>query len=393
MRGPRHYTPLVPGVSAGGARVAICNWRDLRHPESGGSERYIETVARGLSARGNDVTLLSARVDGAPGDEEVDGLRYRRRGGRLTVYGAAAAALLLRRVDPDVVLDVQNGVPFLSPIVTGRRVAVLVHHVHREQWPLVLGGRRARIGWWVESRLGPAIYRHAPYMTESAATARELAALGVAPDRICVVGIGAPALPEPGARRSASPRIVVLGRLVPHKRVELALEAVARLRARFGDLVVDVVGRGYWEEHVRAAAHRLGLDGAVELHGFVDEQAKVDLLARAWVHVVPSVKEGWSLATIEAGLCGTLSVALAGSGGTEESVADGKTGLVVDGGSDALCDALAALLSDPVRIEAMGAAARAGALALSWSDTIGRISAVLDAAMGVPAGQPAGTSA
>ena len=383
----------MPGVSAGGARVAICNWRDLRHPESGGSERYIETVARGLAARGNDVTLLSARVPGAPADEEVDGLRYRRRGGRLTVYGAAAASLLLRRVDPDVVLDVQNGVPFLSTLVSPRPVAVLVHHVHREQWPLVLGPGRARIGWWVESRLGPMLYRHAPYMTESAATARELVELGVAPWRISVVGIGAPAVPRPRTRRSPSPRVVVLGRLVPHKRVELALEAASALRARFGDLALDVVGRGYWEGHVREASRRVGLGRAVQLHGFVDEQTKADLLASAWVHLVPSVKEGWSLATVEAGLCGTPSVAFAGSGGTEESVVDGETGFVVDGGLDALCGALAALLSNPSLVESMGAAARARALALSWSDTVSRIAAVLDAAMGVPAAQPAGSSA
>ena len=42
----------------------------------------------------------------------------------------------LRAVRPDVVVDTQNGLPFLARLIYGRRVAVLVHHCHREQWPV-----------------------------------------------------------------------------------------------------------------------------------------------------------------------------------------------------------------------------------------------------------------
>ena len=38
----------------------------------------------------------------------------------------------------DVVVDVQNGIPFLAPLYCGRPVVVLVHHVHRAQWPNLL---------------------------------------------------------------------------------------------------------------------------------------------------------------------------------------------------------------------------------------------------------------
>ena len=42
----------------------------------------------------------------------------------------------LRRSPPDVVIDSQNGLPFLVRLAFGRRVIVLVHHCHREQWPV-----------------------------------------------------------------------------------------------------------------------------------------------------------------------------------------------------------------------------------------------------------------
>ena len=61
--------PIGGAVRRGQARIAICNWRDLRHPEGGGSELYVEELARSLAKLGNDVTLLCAKVEGAAADE------------------------------------------------------------------------------------------------------------------------------------------------------------------------------------------------------------------------------------------------------------------------------------------------------------------------------------
>ena len=66
-------------VAAGQAHIAICNWRDLRHPEGGGSELYIEAIATRLAAAGNRVTLMSAAVEGAPRDEDRAGVGNRLR--------------------------------------------------------------------------------------------------------------------------------------------------------------------------------------------------------------------------------------------------------------------------------------------------------------------------
>jgi glycosyltransferase involved in cell wall biosynthesis len=368
-------------VAAGRADIAICNWRDLRHPEGGGSELYVETVARGLAAAGNRVTLLSAAVEGQPADETRDGIRYRRRGGRRTVYLHAAWALLSRRVRPDVVLDVQNGVPFLSSLVTRRPVVALVHHVHREQWPVLFGPRTARFGWWVESRFGPFLYRRSRYLVVSDATRRDLARLVPDQARITVAHNGTPAPASSGATRSTTPRVVVLGRLVPHKRVDIVLRAAAELATAWPDLVVDVVGHGYVEDALRAEADRLGLTGRVVFHGFVDDRTKCELLARAWVNAVPSLKEGWALAVVEAGLQGTPSVAFAGAGGLDESIVDGESGVLVHGGEAEFTAALAALLRDDDRRARLGAGAHRHAAGFRWDDTVRTVTTVLDASL------------
>lgn len=356
--------------------VVICNWRDLQHPDAGGSEHTVETVARILAADGHPVTILCAKVAGHPADETRDGVRYLRAGSRFGVYVCAAWALLSGRVRPDVVIDVQNGLPWLSRLVTRKPVVVLLHHVHREQWPIVFG-RLGLLGWLIESRVAPRLYRRSRYLTVSECTRAELAGQGIDPGRVTVAYNGTPEPVPPAAARSDTPRVVVLGRLVPHKRVEIVIRAAAALRDRFPDLEIDIVGRGWWADELVALARRLGVEDIVTFHGFVDEQTKADLLARAWVGALPSVKEGWGLSVVEAASHGTPSVAFSRAGGLAESILDCQTGVLVDGDEDAYIAALADLLADRERCAVLGRHARAYASQFTWEITAAAISGVL----------------
>ena len=68
--------------------------------------------------------------------------------------------------------------------------------------------------------------------------------------------------------------------------------------------------------------------------GHVDERTKFEELSRAWVHVLPSLKEGWGLSIIEAARVGVPSVAYRSAGGVQESILEGVTGLLADGEPD-----------------------------------------------------------
>ncbi|MGY1693971.1 MULTISPECIES: glycosyltransferase family 4 protein [unclassified Geodermatophilus] len=359
------------------ADVLFVNWRDERHPEGGGSERYVHRVAEGLAAAGLDVELFCAAHERAPREEVLRGVRVVRRGGRLGVYPRALLHVARRR--PRLVVDVQNGLPFCSPLVRRAPVVVLVHHVHREQWPIVFGRLGGALGWWLESRLAPWVYRRSRYVTVSEATRTELAGLGVSPARVSVVPNGVEPAPPVTVSRSATPRLVVLGRLVPHKRVEHALEVLARLGGRRPDLRLAVVGEGWWEERLRAEAARLGVADRVEFHGFLDEVAKHAQLARAWVHLCPSVKEGWGLVVTEAGAHRTPTVGYRSAGGLNESVRDGRTGLLADD-LDGLTAAVERLLGDAAERTAMGAAAARHAAGLDWDSSVRGWGAVLASA-------------
>ncbi|MEU1983683.1 glycosyltransferase family 4 protein [Nocardia sp. NPDC019395] len=371
--------------------VLLLCWRDTGHPQGGGSERYLEQVGAQLAARGVKVTLRTARYPGAARQERVDGIDISRGGGRFTVYPRALAAIVLGRlglgplkgVRPDAVIDTQNGIPFFARLVSGAPSVVLVHHGHREQWP-VAGELVGRIGWWIESSLSPRVHRKDQYLTVSLPSAEELATLGVDRSRIAVVRNGAEPVPADtptGAAgvRTPEPRVVVLSRLVPHKQIEDALTAIARLRDRIPTVHLDVIGGGWWADKLKDQAAALGIADAVTFHGHVGERRKHELLARAWVHVLPSRKEGWGLAVIEAAQHGVPTVGYRSSRGLTDSVIDGVTGLLADD-ADQLAAIVGELLDDSAARTIMGEKARARAREFSWEHTAAGVQQVLAAA-------------
>ena len=346
--------------------ILFCNWRDTRNPEGGGSERYVETVARGLVDRGHQVTIACASHDDAPSTEVIDGVRFARHGRKLSVYLHTFLRLLTRRYGRvDVVVDVQNGLPFFTRWATRKPVVVLVHHVHREQWPVVYPGLIGRIGWWIEHTLAPRMYRRSQYVAVSEATRFELTDLGVDRDRISVVYNGTEPTPDVAVDRSPTPRLIVLGRLVPHKQVEHAIDAVAELADRHPDLALDIVGDGWWRDELEQHAIGLGVRDRVEFHGFVDAHAKHRLLARAWVMALPSIKEGWGLVVGEAGHHDVPTVAYASAGGTAESIDHKESGVLVDHPHEFTAE-IGRLLDDADWRELMGQGAHEKADRYSW---------------------------
>lgn len=349
-------------------RVLFLNWRDTRNPEGGGSERYVESVATRLAGEGHVVTVFCAAHEAAPGNETIDGVRYVRRGSKLGVYPQALWHLVMRRLGRiDVVVDVQNGMPFFSRLVTRKPVVVLVHHVHREVWPVAVGPLAARVGWFLESRLAPLVYRNCDYVTVSQATRGELINLGVRADQISVVHNGTEAWSFPDAPRSSRPGLCVVGRLVPHKRVEDAVTALADLPDEM-DAELHVIGHGYWQPHIEEHARRLGVTDRVHLHGYLDDAAKHELLSSSWLHLCPSLKEGWGLVCIEAGRHGVPTVAYGHAGGVVESVQSGDTGLLVHDSED-FTKAVHWLIENHDERARLGRQAREFARNFSWDRT------------------------
>lgn len=345
--------------------ILLLTDRDWTHPQGGGTgTNLFGQVAHWLDW-GHRVTVVSGTYPGAePVSRPAPGLELHHMGTRTTVFPRAAWAV--RRglaQDADIVLEVVNGITFLTPLWLRKPRVTLVHHIHRDHYVTELGRKGAVAAVLAETIPLKLLYGGAPFLTISESAKRDIQALGVPAEDIHVgylgvVPFGGP-LPEPDER----PRLLYLGRLKRYKRIELLLDVLEAIP----DAVLDVAGEGDHRPALEAEIAERGLADRVVLHGHVSEERKAELYARAWVNLTASSAEGWCLTVMEAATCGTPSAALR-IGGLPESIVDGETGLLADDEHE-LTAAVQRLVSDHELRERMGEAARERALRFTWERT------------------------
>jgi glycosyltransferase involved in cell wall biosynthesis len=108
-----------------------------------------------------------------------------------------------------------------------------------------------------------------------------------------------------------------------------------------------------------------GAQELVVFEGHVDEERKHEIYEQAWLLALPSIKEGWGLVVGEAGMHRTPTVAYRSAGGTRESVADGRSGRLVESRAG-FTDTIARLLEDPAERRRLGEGALEMSHAFSW---------------------------
>jgi glycosyltransferase involved in cell wall biosynthesis len=363
-----------------GRRVLFLNWRDLSNPAAGGAEAYAEQIAQRFARAGALVTLFTSKYQDAPPYDWTRGYLVVREGGRFGVYRAAARHLQRHGHRYDAVVDFQNGIPFFAPRWLPARTAVVcvLHHVHQAQFDMYFRWPLNHLGRVLEGRVTRRVYRDSPFVAVSPSTRAEMRGQLGLRGAVHIVPNGIDPLPLSRVPRSPTPAIAVVTRLVPHKQIHLLVAAVPDLLRRWPGLRVDIAGTGPARDAVAAQVRRLGLDQAVVLPGRVSEQAKSDLLSRAWLTVAPSLAEGWGLTVLEANTLGTPAVAY-DVPGLRDAVRDGRTGWLVppgDGLSAALVSALDEL-EDPARRRFFADQAQAWAARFSWEDSADRLARVL----------------
>jgi glycosyltransferase involved in cell wall biosynthesis len=120
--------------------------------------------------------------------------------------------------------------------------------------------------------------------------------------------------------------LVTVGRLVARKAVSQLIDMVARIDDPTLRLVI--IGDGPKKPELEAQASRLGVADQVRFAGFVEEQAKTDLLHAADLYVSTSQHEGFGLVFLEAMAAG-LPVVCYDFGGQSDFLEHGASGALV----------------------------------------------------------------
>ncbi len=342
-----HRTP----ASLTGRRAVVVNWRDPWHSLAGGSERYAWEFAKALRAAGVRVEFLTAREPGQRPAEIREGIEVRRAGGPFTFYAHAALSLLQRRGRLDIVVDPECGIPAFSPLFVRRDTAVVLvlHHVHQEQFRTYFPAPLAWLGRTLERVAMPVVYRRRATVAVSESTRLEMRDQLGWSGPVGILGNGARSADavEGLAADKDVDRMVVLGRLVPHKRVDLVLHALNTLRHERPHLRLDICGQGPDRPRLEGLTVQLGLADRVTFHGYLSEADKERLLRRAALHVCASDVEGWGQAVIDAAGYGVPTVAR-DVPGLRDSVRHESTGWLVSDAADAAV--LVERITDQVRV-------------------------------------------
>lgn len=340
-------------------------------PVGGGAGNASANLARQMVQNGHVVTILTARFGSLPKEEIQAGVRIVRipalrrkidRSGALEQSAFMLAALiwgypLIRKLKPDIILaffgvpsgasalglKILLGIPYVVSLrggdVPGFRPYDFAFY-HRLIAPLL------HVIW----SKGAAVVANSDGLRGLAQAFDKKVTIDVIPNGVSTASF------VPISRQWESAHLLIVGRIVFQKGIDLLLEALAELDDLEWEL--SIAGDGPQRESLEEMAHGLGIASRVKFLGWQTKSALVERYHQANLFVYPSRHEGMPNVVLEAMASG-LPVIASEIAGNEELVLPGETGVLVPTENVVeLRAAIRALILYPERRRNMGAAAR-----------------------------------
>lgn len=326
--------------------MRICLVYDCLFPHTvGGAERWYANVAKRLVEDGHEVSYVTLR-QWEGDDPGVEGVRVISAGPKLSLYTDSGR----RRIIPPLRFGL--GV-FTHLLLHGRRydvvhtasfpyfsllAAAAVRPLHRfrlvvdwhevwtkQYWREYLGRWAGFVGWLVQ-KLCLRVPQRA--FCFSRLHARRLREEGVRGEVTALEGeYDGPT--DPPTAREPDPLVVFAGRHIPEKRVPDLIPAIARARDSVPELRCVVFGDGPDRREVERRVAEQGLQGVIEVAGFVEPERIEATLRTALCLVLPSQREGYGLVVVEAAAAATPSVVVLGpDNAATELVEEGVNGFI-----------------------------------------------------------------
>jgi glycosyltransferase involved in cell wall biosynthesis len=309
------------------------------------------------------MTLFCPQVNAMPSKEQIDGINIVRNGGKYTVYSRGRSFFKRNRDSYDLIVDEVNPRPFLNPkILEGKPTLLLFHQMIREEWFYELPFPLSYFCNIYENRwLVP--YKETLTLTVSPSSKRDLEGIGFKNVKIIPMGISREPLKEIRLKEE-DPTLVFIGRLKRHKLPDHAIKAFLILKKDIPSAKMWVIGDGYLLNELMKANYR-----DIKFFGHVRNDVKYDLLSKAHVVLIPSVREGWGLIVTESNAMGTPVIAY-DVNGLRDSIQDGRNGILVkDKNPESLARSAVKLLTDKERLRLLSVNALEYSRQFNWDNT------------------------
>ncbi len=327
--------------------MRVCVVYDCLYPYTvGGGERWYRNVAERMAREGHEVTYLTLRQwDRGERVDLGEGVRVRAVGPRMALYTASGR----RRILPPLVFglgvlwhlalhgrryDVLDTCSFpyfsllaaalLRPLMGYELVVDWFEVWSREYWREYLG-RAGRVGLLVQT-LCARVPQRAHCFSEL--HAERLRAEGLRGPVTVLRGLLANPRP-PQVPHETAPLVLFAGRLIPEKRVALAVASMALAAERVEGLRGLVLGEGPEQKALQAAIAEHGAGEIVQVGGWASAEELEKRMGEAMCLLLTSSREGYGLVVVEAALHGTPSVVVAGpDNAATELIVEGVNGTI-----------------------------------------------------------------
>lgn len=314
------------------------SWKDINHPEAGGAESVSWRLMQSLVKDGHKVRHITARYTGSEAKSINEGVEVWRTGSRFSVYPKARKLFKKQMVDwPDLVIDEMNTIPFGAGFYTRKKSVLLTYQLARKVWFYQMPFPISVVGFAIEPiYLFMLSRKYKVALTESESTRQELSHFGFSKENIKTFRVGIDLKPIVTLEKKDNMNsVLILGAMRPMKRTLSAIRGFENARDSNPELHLTIAGdtTGVYAEKTLKYIEKSRHKSAINVLGRVTAEQRLQVMRKATLILVTSIKEGWGLIVTEANSQGTPAIAY-NSDGLRDSIRDQSTGLLIKSGDE-----------------------------------------------------------
>ncbi len=351
--------------------ILALSWRDIESPNKGGAEVQTHAMLSILPSNKYRIIHISALYDKMREETVIDNINYYRVGNVFTVIWFAFIFYKHNKDNIDIVIDQCNTHRFFTPFyVPCNKRIFYIHQMTKEIWGINLKKPLSSLGEFAEQYM-TRLYKNGYTITVSESTKKDLMFYGFREDRILIIPQILKQKPLPQEQlpmKTEYPSFVYVGRFIPYKGIDIAVEAFGIIKQEYADARMCILGKydtDYIEEKLVPICNKYGMTIGydkkevydISCEGFVTEEEKIRILGSAYALLFLSIREGWGIPISEAAYVGTPSIVF-DSAGLRDAVDFGNAGYItVSKTASSAAECMREVIDDKVKYQEMRSAA------------------------------------